>query len=424
MSAKDIKVEKLSKATGSPEKQNGTKVQQKRNLTDGNVSTLNFPVGNTRESNYSLIKEQLLTFATMNDPTVADIFKNGTLKEYNPPEPPDLLEGQEEAGRNLSKMQTYKNESVSMFKKADEQNNSKPRMFEIIWSVCSVESENILKKQSQWKEVFEEKCPLRLWKLVELTHQVALTRLPAEDRYMANIRYIMMRMRDGESLPDYRKRYQESLTQRKAAGCDNVKGEDDAFHYICSLRKPFIQARKELTNLHLLGISEFPNTAEEAHTIVSNLNYNSDRVPEETSSQESSVQAMFATYEDRKTSNLATAYTAEEKARYAEVKKELAARIRKKSQEKKEKKDKKKSAKKKEDSSTDDSSEDSTSRKKSGPAKKSGKDRKFEERCKKCNRTNHHTDDCYSNTKVDDKGAIIAMLATNNTYDSGEDVVF
>ena len=413
MSSKDTKEEKHKKsAAASDPNQASIKVQQKRNLTDNHVGTLYFPVGNTRESNFIQIAEQLATWTAMHLPTLTSIFQDGTLKRFKQPAPPNLVEG--EFGQNLAKEQMFKNESIQMFKEDQEQKHDKPKLWQVIWSVASVESENVLKKQDTWNAAFASKCPSELWLLVKRTHQVALTGLPVEDRYIANMRYNNIKMREDEKLPDFRKRYLEFVGQRKAAGCKDLEDEDDAFHYAKSLRRPYDQAVIELTNLHLLEISDFPKTADDAHTIISNLNINRYQGSSNSQVVQSQQQAMFSSV----TEVTQPEYTAEEKARYAKIQKELKAKIWRKAQEKKEKK---KKSKKQETSSDESSSEESTSRK-STSAKKSSK-KKTHKRCGKCNRDNHHEDHCYAKTKVNDKGEIIALMVSN-TYDSGEDVVF
>ena len=423
-----------SEAKDSAEKPTvkAVKAYTKKNLSDGKVETLTFKSRNSNAAgqeitNFPRIKEQIETYATMHHSTLTTIFKDGTMDPYAEIEPPDLIKG--ELGPNLVKERRYKLESSAMFNKHEAREKSKPMMFEVILSILSDESETVLKKQPSWARIFSSKCPLELWKLIETTHQIAQSGLPAEDRWIANMYYVMQKMRVGESLPDFRKRYIESLKQRKAAGCADIEDEDDAFHFISTLAPPYNRVRKELTNYHHLGIGVFPTTSAEAYTVVSNYSFVSENgvlvSTEEGASTER--QTMFSTLGN------SPVYSKKERQDFYESQKPNVQHHAEINRAKRDKKKKKKSPKKEklESSGSEDSSSSGSTRpsKSTGSKSTSSKSSRSLNRsrndpnCFRCNRPGHVRKECYSGTKVGDDGVVIGDLKKRSRKDVGMSAV-
>lgn len=104
--------------------------------------------------------------------------------------------------------------------------------FNFILNSISSESKSVLESQAEWVKLQEDKEPLELMRLLIKLHSgAAHERPPTEAQHDANVCYWTLKMRESESVAEFKDRFTNQVTMMSGAGCTIPPDEDQATRF-------------------------------------------------------------------------------------------------------------------------------------------------------------------------------------------------
>ena len=124
------------------------------------------------------------------------------------------------------------------------------KAFGVLLSKLSREGEEAVKSDERYEEAENGMDPLSLWRIIKSTHSHRLDdRSRLESQYEAFRRYTVLKQMPGESVLEYKRRFELVAGNLDRMGCDYRPTEEArARHFIQSLSAAFNELRRDIAN--------------------------------------------------------------------------------------------------------------------------------------------------------------------------------
>ena len=121
------------------------------------------------------------------------------------------------------------------------------------------------------KNVKASQDPLELWRIIKNTHVRGRTGIDMIDQVHVDEAYNSLRMRSGESLPEYKLRFDRAVRAREHANLTKIDEKRQTIDFILKADDSrFAEMKKDLHNSSILGQSSYPTNLADAMRVMSN----------------------------------------------------------------------------------------------------------------------------------------------------------
>jgi hypothetical protein len=182
----------------------------------------------------------------------------------------------------------YLDDFKCYIKKKERLREKKIATFAFIFGQMTEESKQICARDPKYdRAVLTQTCPLKLWNIILRTHLSEQTGHSLMNRFVARRAYETLRQDDGETLLNFKTRYEEALKTLKATGEKTPSDEDQAINFLEKLdQNKFAEfgagLHNDAANKQEMGVPDtFPNTLAKMYAVASRymVVVNKPRVP-------------------------------------------------------------------------------------------------------------------------------------------------
>jgi hypothetical protein len=152
-------------------------------------------------------------------------------------------------------------------KYVEEMKADRPALFALIFAHLSPSSEHKVKEDETWATVFAARDPLLLWRIIKKTHVAPTTGQTEIDKMTIRRIYNGLAQGKGETVYDFRERFNRTLEMRKSLGIDDPDAETIAQDFLDKLDPSRFESMKTAL---MNGLREFPKSIQAVYTMASN----------------------------------------------------------------------------------------------------------------------------------------------------------
>ena len=222
-----------------------------------------------KDSNYSVFKEKLSTYALREYRDIGRIIIDNVYKEFPDVDfdPDNLSKANDPFGFHKEEVKSLMKIRLNELKEYEER---KAPLYAVIWGQLSANSKEQISHDKNFMQIETDLDPLELWKLVTANHIVVKSGTNVVDQENASDNYFTISQYPQETITEYKKRFDHSLDAMDALGCEEVSQVRQASHFISKLdNQRYATFKASLNNNVMMNLQQYSNTLLDAFDMAS-----------------------------------------------------------------------------------------------------------------------------------------------------------